>query len=439
MTEHYKNDELLDPEQLVGNVLKAHKFGGAIVPFDVSEQPTSGKKSLACIGFTKQALISDLHLAGTGIWAVVAQKGCPASAKMMAALTMAMRKLKLAMIARYKYGATAAPKMMVMFPNDMNQKHPMHNSLLMYELFYRENFLKVKIPRLCEKNTKPSAEQNQVIGDLIGSMDLMNAKHCNEMEPSQTSSTEAFKRLLNPSLQHMHRAIANRALNPKDPVLAVDKDLMDMLNPPPNLQEQAKPHIEKAKELFQLEVVKKKSGIQAFLEKCQNVALNPSDDLSANVSAGTGDGTPALIEIGTKTPAEDFAELLERGERFTVLATQLQKVIFHNTFNVVQINEEKLSKSLLIYREFAKQKGPFHYNDWIELFKSRLLEREKIDVWEKIVVREGYGLITSAHSNMSSITAKEAQEFYQIGGNNAINLAEAGGDDEDSDDLFNDM
>lgn len=428
--EHFLNDEYIEPETLIDNFIKGYRFGDTVVPYDDTDAPKNGRKSLICIGFIRQVQFSDLHLAGNGIWAVVPQKGCSASANMLAALTTAMRKTEVAMIARYAYNASSAPKMMVLFPNDMNKKHPEHNSLLMYELIYKQNHIKVQFPALFTKKTEPSVEQYEVIGNLIDSMNLMKASINDEAEPTQ-KSREAFKKLLDPGLQHMYRAIANRAINPKDPVLAVDKDLMDMLYPPRHLQEQAKPYIEKAKELFQLEVVKR-STKNVLFEKWQNIGLENAASMD-----GGNDSTVNIIEVGTATPAEDFAELLNRGERFPTLAAQIQKVITNIAFQSVEIPEEKISKALLIYREFAKTKGPFRYNEWIEDFKSQLLDRGKVDVWQKIIVPEHYGLITATESEISTVTDKEAAEFYQVADDN--NAVVAGANDDNIDDLFDDM
>lgn len=434
--EYFLNDEYIRPEDLIDNLIKGYQFGDTIVPYDDADTQKSGRKSFVCTGFIKRKEFSDLYLAGTGIWAVVPQKGCSASANMLGALVSAMRKTGVAMIVRYTYSAAASPKMMVLFPNDMNKKHPQHNSLLMYELFYKQNHIKANVPSFATKSTEPSAEQYEVVDKLIDSMNLMKATADDDAEPSK-KSREAFKKLLDPALQHMYRAIANRAINPKDPVLAVDKDLMDMLYPPRHLQEQAKPHIEKAKELFKLEAVKK-STKNALYEKLQAHGLNALGNAEA-MGDGGGDSTVTIIEVGTASPAEDFAELMNRGERFLTLIGQIQKVINNIVFQSVEIPEEKISKALLIYREFAKTKGPFRYNEWIEEFKKQLLDRGKVDVWQKIIVAEGYGLITSAESEISTVTDNEAKDFYQVADNNANSLGAAGGDDGDIDDLFDDM
>lgn len=420
--EYFLNDEYIEPATLIENLIKGYRFGDTIVPYDDSDAPKNGRKSMVCTGFIKREQWSDLYLAGTGIWAVVPQKGCSASANMLAALTMAMRKANYALIVRYAYSASAAPKMMILFPNDMNEMHPEHNSLLMYELIYKQNYINVPFPMFFTKKTEPSAEQYEVIDNLIDSMDL--------------ESSDGFKKLLDPALHHMYRAIANRAINPKDPVLAVDKDLVDMLYPPCDLQEKVKPHIEKMKELFELELVKK-STKNALFEKLQNPGLDASGNVGSLIDGG--DTTMNIIEIGTATPAEDFAELFNRGERFPILTAQIQKVIVNIVFQSVEIPEEKISKALMIYRELAKTKGPFRYNEWIEEFKMKLLERDKIDVWQKIIVAEHYGLITATESEISTVTDGEAEVFYRVSDKNDNNSTAAVGDDKNIDDLFDDM
>lgn len=429
---YFLNDVLLPPDQLIDNLMKGYRFGETVVPYDDSSPITASRRSFSCIGFIKKEQFTELYLAGTGIWAVVPQKGSTASANILTALVLAMRKTNVAMVARYTYGANTAPKIMILFPNDLNEKLSKHNSLLMYELVFKQYHVKVQFPILFPEKTKPSAEQYDVIDKLIDSMNLMTATATthDEAEPSQ-KSCEAFKKLLNPALQHMYRAIANRAINPKDRVLAVDKDLMDMLHPPLTVQERAKPHIEKVKELFELEVVKKTTK-NALYEKLQSRGLHVANDADALDADAT-----IVTAIGTTTPAEDFAELMNRGERFLTLVDAMQEVIGQIVFQSVELPEEKISKALLIYREFAKDKGPFRYNEWIEQFKAQLLDRGKMDAWQ-IILNERYGLITATESEISTVTDDEAKQFYDVAddANTAMDANENAGD---LDAMFDDM
>lgn len=400
--------------------IRGYKFAGEFVPYDDDGQLKGARKSMLCTGFTKEGLISDLHLAGTGIWVVVPQKNCPASAKMMVALVAEMRRTKVAMIVRYTNNVRTSPKMMALFPNDINRTYPKHNSLLMHELIFKQNYLRVQFPSFRTNKNKPSADQYAVIDNLIDSMDL--------------TSCETFKRLHDPALLRMYQAIEDRALNPQEPLKDIGDDVKDMLYTPRHLQEQAKPFIEQAKALFPLKEAKKTSR-NALKERLQKNAR----EIAHLTSSSAYNATLKITEVGTATPADDFTELLKNGELLRTLIPQIEKVIDTLAFQSVEVPEEKISKALRVYRDAAKMMGPFRYNEWIGSFKAQMLERDRHDLWHKIIVAERLGLITATESENSTIIEADAEEFYRIAEDNTNDSAILADDDNDVGGMFDDM
>lgn len=393
----------------------------------------SGGRSLKCVGFANASDVRDEYLCGSGIWAVAAQKNTTVAEKMLAALTNVMRDSELIMIARYVYGGNTRPKMMVLYPNNLLKDKPDHNSLLMQELIYKDNLVEMLLPSLKIKKTEPTAEQYDAVDKLIDSMDLMSVD-------SSGGHGEAFKHLLNPILQHTYRRIAHRALHPKEPLIAPDQDLLAMLNIPESVAVQAKPHIDQVKNLFKLERIQRDtvSRKQGLFNKMQDISSPPA---TADAAGGTDSANDInLVEIGTVTPDTDFAELLSRGERFATLATQIQNVIEKLVFKSVAIPEEKVLRAIAIYREEAKVLTPYSFNEWIVEFKASLLQRRKLDGWEKLIVAERLGLITSLESECSTVTDGEAAEFYRnVAGNGDRNAADAIEDNENVEDIFANM
>lgn len=377
-------------------------------------------------------------MAGTGIWLVVPQKGSTVAQKYMSALVTAMRIKDLALVARYTYHKTASPKIMILFPNTVNSNH---NSFLMYELFYKDNFVKVNFPTLrSKKNETITNEQYDAVEKFIDSMDLMSgASEAMDVEDNiEKPSNEYFKRLLDPSLQHMYRAIANRVINPKDPVLKLDNDLMEMLQPPK--KSEAKPYVDKIKTLFPLEEAKV-TGKEAFLEKMRKVddsgyASSMSEKTSSDINSPVSD----IIEIGTVEPAKDFVELYRRGERFHVLAKQMQNIINELTFKTVTMANQKISEAMFSLRETAKEKAPYIFNEWVVEFKEKLIQRGKLTFWNDYIVKNHLGLITAEESEMSTVSEEDANNFYQ---NKKHTAAPDSGIDqemaENLDDMFNEM
>lgn len=424
------------------SVFSRYPYGGTVIPFEDADEFETGGKGLRCIGFTNAATIRDEYLAGSGIWVVGPQKGSQVASKMLTALSKTMHKLNLLMVARYTYGNKTAPKMMVLFPNTMTPKSCEHNSLLMYELFYKDSFVDIAFPPLQSKKTAPSAEQCEIMDEFIDSMDLMIGNDSKVAEhfdsDAEKTSSEFFKKLLDPGLQHMYRAIAHRALNPNDPVLKADKDILDMITPPKEKDAQA--IVEKMKTLFPLEAVKM-SNKEQFMERLRNwnddqapMPLNDGSDIYDS------NGGRAIVEVGTIDPADDFIELYRRGERFDNLAPQIQKAIVEIVLKSIVLLEEKVIKAIFAYREVAKEKAPYKYNEWIKCFKETLEQNGKVTLWIKLVANEQLGLITETESELSTVTETEAKKFLSMELTSDVTKDHAMENDNDClDDMFEEM
>lgn len=212
-----------------------------------------------------------------------------------------------------------------------------------------------------------------------------------------------------------------------------------MLDVPKKLKNNAAPHLAEIKKIFPMEKVAKPAAEQ-FYAKLKSISSATGDgNLVATAAAVQEQKDESnLVEVGTVTPAEDFAELLRRGEKFATLCTQIQNVISDLIFKTVVIQMEKCAMAIMMYREESKIMGAFRYNEWILEFKQILLVRKKIEVWENIIVKECFGLISSEESETSTVAIDEVKEFYSnIGGAtvDSTNLFE----DDDMDELFGDM
>lgn len=391
---------------------------------------------MKCIGFTNQENVRDVYLNGTGVWAIVATKDSSVSDAMLSALVKIMRDSGLALICRYVYNAVSRPKMMALFPNDTLPNSPGHNSLLMHELIYKDNMIQMMLPTLQVKKTEPSVEQLAVIDQLIDAMDLMDVKINDTTDGEDNERGEAFKKLLNPALQHTYRRIAHRALHPKEPLIAPGDDLMAMLNIPQTIQAAIKPHVNKAKDLFKLEAIERDTVSRKYIAFNKIKSLTNDSQNAATVPIGSHENDETLVEVGTVTPAEDFDELLRRGEPVATVTGQIQRVIQSLVFQSVMLAEEKVLQALIMYRERAKMLATSRYNEWIVDFKKMLLQRRKMDVWEKIIVGEKMGLITNTESESSTITDEDAERFYRDAEQGAAEPIEQLANDDDDNDLF---
>lgn len=372
-------------------------YGGVSVPFEDTSFDNGGK-GFRCIGFTAASKIRNEYLEGTTIWLVVPQKGYAVSAKRFHALIQAMKNKNYALVVRYTYRNGTAPKVMALFPHD--------DSMLMYELFFKDNIVSISFPSLQSKKFTPSDEQCEFMDNFMDAMDLTGQG--SSENATKKSSSELLKNLLDPGLQHIYRVIAHRAVNPNAQIPKVDADLLALITPPK--QDDTSIAAERMKALFPLEPPKI-SNKEKFLQNLQNFDDEKVDAQSiANVNVKNDSD---ITKIGTIKPAEDFLYLLNRGEPFLpALAKQIQEVIVDLVIKSVVTMNDKFHQSLFTYRETAKEKAPYQYNEWVETLKDLLKEREKIELWQ-LIVDEGLGLITANESETSTVTSEEAAAFYK--------------------------
>ncbi|XP_055639122.1 X-ray repair cross-complementing protein 5 [Toxorhynchites rutilus septentrionalis] len=434
-TTYYKNDTPFEPD--LDNLIKGYMYGSTVVPYDsaMDIDYKSGEQRLACHGFTMTGNILEEYLCGNGTYVVVARKDCSASEAKLSALIKAMIDLDVVMIATKVYRRDTRPRINVLMPT-YRKGYP---CLIMLELCFQEELALLKFPPLLTNKNKPTDSQYEAIDKLIDSMDLMDALD------GDTGSKEAFAlhKTLNPIHQHVYRTVAHRALYPKAPLPAMDEELKELVDVPTKLKERSKLHMEQVKQLFSLKEVKVNSRIQ-WLRKSAQIGLQ-TDATSAGSSqqneldaADELDDHRIIVEVGTVTPAEDFALLLKRGEKFATVCTQLQRVISDLVFKSMTIQYEKIAMSIMMYREEAKLLGPYRYNEWIVEFKKSLFGRNKHEFWEQIIVKERFGLIEANESDMSTVTADEGREFYSISSANKT-VSEDNVDYIDADDLFANM
>jgi ATP-dependent DNA helicase 2 subunit 2 len=425
--EHFKNDKPyeLDPE----NTIDGYMYGSTVVPYDKSivSDYNSGGKCFMCLGFTPRSTVLEEYMCGPDASVAVPQKNFSASQVMFAALVDAMIELDVVMIARKVYNIRSAPKIFACLPTKMHAEYP---AMTVLELPFSENVIDLTVPLLSGKRFQTTPDQEAAIDELIDSMDLMSAH-----EDATGEFVEAYEvgKFPNPASEHILKTIAFRALHPKEKIPNPSHEEMAVAPLPAIFGERSKQAIEAVKSKFELEIVKKPAKVEWQLKH-----LLPDAIATTSQPVASDASEARIMAVGSVTPAEDFALLLRNGERFVTLCTQIQNVISDLVFKQIAIQDEKVVKALWIFREEARQMGPFYYNNWIETFKASLVARKRSDFWEQVIVKEGLGLIGVSDSDMSTVTDAECEEFYKFGGGKG--LVHDGADDNiDIDDLFEDM
>ncbi|XP_053663414.1 X-ray repair cross-complementing protein 5-like [Anopheles marshallii] len=436
-TQYLLNDKPI--EISMQDIIMGYMYGSTVVPYDntIDIEYRSGESRLACLGFTASSNVLEEHLSSKGSYVVVAKKGCTASNHKLAALVKAMHELSVVMIATKVYRKDNKPRLNVLLPT---YRHEIP-CLVMMELIFKDELCCLKFPPLLKSKPVPTDEQYEAIDKLIDSMNLMDA-----IDDSNGESREAFAlhNTYNPTLQHVYQAVAHRALHPKQPLPPVDTTLQELFEVPKKVATRSKPALDDVKRLFDLKEIKQNTRTE-WLQRMAKIKL--ADDAASTVSTiDSGilmDDDDAdrrmVVSVGSVTPAEDFALLLRRGEKFATVATQLQNILFELLFMSMRPPGDKVVLALMVYRSEAQTLGPYRYNEWVTEFKDMLLTRRKEEFWEQIIVGKRLGLIDSQESEMSTISLEQAENFYKTPTQNKTTVESSGGENIDLDSLFNEL
>ena len=209
--------------------------------------------------------------------------------------------------------------------------------------------------------------------------------------------------------------MAHRALNPGRVAPEVAPDIRALMSTPEEIAERSGETLRRIAELFPLEeVVKKKdkiTGEKMFAEK----KVDDEDDEEGQQKVTKDDLTLSnrdeVMEIGTTSPAEDFAKMLTK-QPLVTSAQQLEGVILRllrSTFGKQMY--EKICGCLEAYRKAClEKKNPALYNDFMRELKHALENVQKLDLMLD-VAGKGLGLISKDEHWASRVTDEEAKRF----------------------------
>lgn len=403
VTEYKQNNNSVDYDP--DNVIESYMYGSTVVAMLDEIVEVKANKSFMCIGFTPAEYIRYEYMCGDGNHVVLPQENYEKCGALFATLVKAMYDNNQYMVVRRVYNLGGKPTLNVLIPNYHN-KYPYFT---MNQLTFAEDSLGLVFPKLKRKKTQASDEQLAAMESLIISMDLMNALD------HESGLTEAFalEKTLNPVNQYLCRSVAFRALNPAEPLPPISDELMDMIEVPKKIKEQSKGIMEEMKKLFPLEVVEKKTGKKLF-GKPTDTGTTSQVGNTQDISVSDVDDGNKIVAVGSVTPAEDFGILIDKGIKFSILSSQIQSVIYDLIFRTTTLSMQKVIEAILMYREQAKMYGPLAFNKWIRELKDSLLTKNRMDLFESIMVKEGLGLLSREENAISDVDQMEQIGFFDV-------------------------
>ncbi|XP_061178116.1 X-ray repair cross-complementing protein 5-like [Saccostrea echinata] len=417
---YHKNDEE-ETEVEKEDIVEGHRYGTTLVPMsedDKLNMKYKAEKCLKTLGFTKAENIKRHHFMGDNTHYVVADKDDEAAVVALSALINALYETNMAIIVRKVYSAATAPKLGCLMPHIKSS----YECLIYVELPFMEDIrqytfgsLPLKEETQANKKYKPTDAQLDAINELINETDLSQAA-----EDEDGEKTEALKPKLifNPYFQRLYQCLQHRALEPHEPLPELSPLVANSLKPPQEIVTRCEAQCDKIKELFKLEVVKKKedkTGENMFKQKEDEEPSSKKIKLDDDLGGGLAGMTKAdVTEVGTVTPVDDFITLINQrdADRFEEASKQMQKRVEQlvtDSFGPQFYG--KASDCLKALREQSiKKSEPTLYNNFMKKFKDFLIEKGRRDFWE-MIVDEKQGLITKAESEDSGVTLEEAKAF----------------------------
>ncbi|XP_048780641.2 X-ray repair cross-complementing protein 5-like isoform X2 [Ostrea edulis] len=418
---YHKNDEE-ETEVEKEDIVEGHRYGTTLVPMsedDKLNMKYKAEKCLKALGFTKMENVKRHHFMGDNTHYVVADKDDEAASVALSSLINALYETNMAIIVRKVYSAATAPKLGCLMPHIKSS----YECLIYVELPFTEDIrqytfgsLPLKEETQANKKYKPTDAQLDAINELINQSDLSQVT---EDEDGEKIEALKPKLIFHPYFQRLYQCLQHRAFEPHDPLPELSPLIANSLKPPQEVSARCEVQCEKIKELFKLEVVKKKddkkTGENMFKQKEDEEPSSKKIKLDDDLGGGLADMTKAdVTEVGTVTPVDDFIALINQrdADRFEEASKQMQKRVEQlvtDSFGP-QFYGKALDCLKTLREQSVKKSEPMLYNTYMKKLKEFLIEKGRRDFWE-MLVDEKQGLISKMESEDSTVTQEEAKAF----------------------------
>jgi len=463
-TYHVMDDldgEEVKPEEKV----KGHKYGQSIVPmseYDEAACMYTCERCLTVLGFATAHSIGPEH-SMKQVEVLAADKGDRWAHCAFDSLVSTMAEESLVLIARHSFRKNSDPRMAVLFP--VPAKGNQCATLEVQSLPFQEDIREWPYSSL----PTPSAEQRDAAVALVDAMDLDAAAAAGGLEvPKGGEEPELFRPedTYNPALRRFYEFLVHRAADPKAPVPAPAKQLLDAVDRPARIAERVSSAklSERLKAAFVLEKVekptkrgKKRFWREALAEKRKEAALGEVDvtrikvdskkeelkdelkyeagaggaalpgaaHLAAPVGIDSGDPgmaaspaqPPPRVHIGSVHPERDFEHWLayRKGgmDVVGIAVEQMQAVVRRLLEEGEDFHAKALGCLATLRRGCVKEGEASTYNAFARALRLTAVAGSG-SLQERFWTRArdaSLGLITDAEVPTSTVTADEARAF----------------------------
>ncbi|XP_037066193.1 X-ray repair cross-complementing protein 5 isoform X2 [Peromyscus leucopus] len=257
------------------DTIQGFRYGSDIVPFSkVDEEQMKYKSEGKCfsvLGFCRSSQVHRRFFMGYQVLKVFAAKDDEAATVALSSLIHALDELNMVAIVRYAYDRRANPQVGVAFPHIKDT----YECLVYVQLPFMEDLRQYMFSSL--KNNKkctPTEAQLSAIDDLIESMSLVKKSE----EEDAIEDLFPTSKIPNPEFQRLFQCLLHRALHPQERLPPIPQHILNMLDPPTEIQAKGEIPLSKVKTLFPLtDADKKKDHMTAqdiFQDKSSEVGCS---------------------------------------------------------------------------------------------------------------------------------------------------------------------
>lgn len=270
----------------------------------------------------------------------------------------------------------------------------------------------------------PTPEQSMAARGLIQALDIDDSLD--------------IKEIRNPMFQIFYEAVNHRAIHPNEPLPPSDPSIVTPLTPDPDLFEKASVDLQRFKELFPTE--RNKELEKAMSDKAFWAGLIDDDARYINLDSymkrdgdpdeGTSPGLKKprqidsselglyanISEVGSVTPASDFAQMLERrdGDYVQVAMKQLcNRILRFVEDSLGSQYYEKAASCVRALREGCVQEDePKTFNDFLDTLRSSYEYGARNEFWS-VIVRDSLKPISNEESLYSEVSKAQSDGYFE--------------------------
>ncbi|KAF7551605.1 hypothetical protein G7046_g7676 [Stylonectria norvegica] len=397
---------------------KGFEYGRTAVHISESEHNITKietKKSFSIIGFIPVHKYEPFLNMGE-VCVTTARKSDTKSEVAMSSLVWALSELESYAVARIVAKDGKDPLLVLLAPNIEPELEclydvplPFAEDIRSYQFPPLDRVVTVTGQTITKHRLLPSDELNDAMSDYVDAMDLSTYGIDDDGEPAEYATIDDT---YNPLVHRINNAVKARAIYPEKPIPPIPSILLRFSSPPEDLIEKVQSRVDSLIAAAEVKKVPPKAKGRRTKE-----AVKPISGL--DVDALLDEGTKGTIDPENAVP--DFKRALGAAEDLKEIedaAKQMGGII--RSLITDSFGDSKYAQALeclgVMREELINLEEPGLFNDFAQDMKKQLLSGalggDRRDFWFKVRWSR-LGLVDQKQSEVSKVTAEEADEFYK--------------------------